>query len=148
MGITMWWRKALDREEWRKLLMEAKTAWVVELRMMMVSFLCYHCCGWCLEKWFLTKMTVKFTQHVLHWGFHNIKSRARPGTYHIFILTSSETESRKISSASGWSQNLRHSTYSTLWVKYHLYTLDWCNWLFTSNESGQLFLITLNIQSD
>jgi hypothetical protein len=26
MGITMWWRKALDREEWRKLLMEAKTA--------------------------------------------------------------------------------------------------------------------------
>jgi hypothetical protein len=25
MGIRMWWRKALDREEWRKLLMEAKT---------------------------------------------------------------------------------------------------------------------------
>jgi hypothetical protein len=25
MGIRMWWRKALDRGEWRKLLMEAKT---------------------------------------------------------------------------------------------------------------------------
>jgi hypothetical protein len=24
MRIRMWWRKALDREEWRKLLMEAK----------------------------------------------------------------------------------------------------------------------------
>jgi hypothetical protein len=24
-GIRMWWRKALEREEWRKLLMEAKT---------------------------------------------------------------------------------------------------------------------------
>jgi hypothetical protein len=24
-GIRMWWRKALDREEWRKLLMEANT---------------------------------------------------------------------------------------------------------------------------
>jgi hypothetical protein len=29
MGIRMWWRKALDRKEWRKLLMEAKT--VLEL---------------------------------------------------------------------------------------------------------------------
>jgi hypothetical protein len=25
MGIRMWWIKALDRGEWRKLLMEAKT---------------------------------------------------------------------------------------------------------------------------
>jgi hypothetical protein len=25
MGIRLWWRKASDREEWRKLLMEAKT---------------------------------------------------------------------------------------------------------------------------
>jgi hypothetical protein len=24
MGIRMWWRKALDTEEWRKLLMESK----------------------------------------------------------------------------------------------------------------------------
>jgi hypothetical protein len=24
MGIRMWWRKALHREEWRKLLIEAK----------------------------------------------------------------------------------------------------------------------------
>jgi hypothetical protein len=25
-GIRTWWRKALEREEWRKLLMEAMTA--------------------------------------------------------------------------------------------------------------------------
>jgi hypothetical protein len=25
MGIRMWWRKALDSEEWRKLLMEGKS---------------------------------------------------------------------------------------------------------------------------
>jgi hypothetical protein len=29
MGIRMWWRKALDREEWRKLLMEAKSLFVL-----------------------------------------------------------------------------------------------------------------------